>query len=149
MADFSYLDELKVTSEDLSELTLYSIKLPNGKHPTLIGRHGGESNQAYANAVLKRQMKQQKVVKAGAMTVGMVQSNRDHDRQLYPVHVLTGWRDVCDAKNKDVPFAVDECADFVKALPDDIFDEVRNHFGDPMNFRNAADPEGAITKGKN
>ena len=148
MADFSFLDDMKVTGEDLSDCVLFSIILPNGKNPTLIGRHGGESNPAYANAILKGSVKQQKMVKAGMITVGMMQQNRDQDRRLYPMHVITGWKDVCDGSKKDVVFSAEACASFFEHLPDDIFDDVREHFGNPRNFRNAPDPDAAIAKGK-
>lgn len=148
MTDFGFLEEMKVTKEDLSEITLYSIMLPNGKNPVLIGRHGGESNEQYANAILRGSVKQQKMVKAGMMTVGMLQQNRDQDRKLYPLHVITGWKNVCDAKKQDVTFSAEACAGFFEHLPDDIFDEVREHFANPQNFRNVLDPEAAITKGK-
>lgn len=148
MADFSFLDDMQVTGEDLSEMTLYSCILPNGKNPVLIGRHGGESTPAYANAILKGSVKQQKMVKAGMMTVGMLKQNRDQDRKLYPMHVITGWKDVCDGSKKPVKFSPEACTEFFAHLPDDIFDDVRDHYGNPRNFRNAVDPEAAADKGK-
>lgn len=148
MTDFGFLGEMKVTKEDLTEMTLFSVILPNGKNPVLIGRHGGESNEQYANAILKGSVKQQKMVRAGMMTVGMLRQNRDQDRKLYPIQVITAWRDVCDSEGSDVPFSAEACARFFEHLPDDIFDEVREHFGNPQNFRNVLDTEAAITKGK-
>lgn len=148
MTDFSYLDAMAVDQDDLAELTLFSILLPNGKHPTLIGRHGGESNAPYANAVLKKSMKRQKMLKAGIMTVGTLKDNRDEDRALYPQHVLTGWRDVCDAKGVDAAYSKDAMAGFIAHLPDDIFDEVREFFGNAQNFRQTVDTEEAVEKGK-
>ena len=148
MPKFDFLNDLKVAPEDTAELTIYSVELPNGKNPTLIGKHAGETNKPYANRLLKKSVVNSKLVKAGKMDVGMLERNRDQDRALFPIHVLTGWKDVCDAAGKDVAFTPDEAKDFVDALPNDIFDEVRDFFADAVNFRNTVDPEDAVAKGK-
>lgn len=134
MTDFSFLDSMAVTNERTSELTLHSITLPNGKSPTLIGRHGGQTNKPYFNALLKGGAKKVRAVNAGKVNIGMIEENRNEDRGLYPQHVITGWKDVCDARAEDVSFSKDACTDFLKHLPDHIFDEVRNYFGNPDNF---------------
>ncbi len=149
MGKFDYLDTQRVTSDDLSEVTLYTIMLPNGKNPTLIGKHAGDSNKPYMNALLQGSTKQRKLIQNNIITVGMLDENRDNDRVLFPIHVLTGWKDVCGGDGKDVEFSRDECADFIAALPNDAFDEVRNHFGNAANFRDIITPEEAIAKGKN
>ena len=81
----------------LAEMDLYGIELPNGQVPVLIGKHGGETNKPYANAIVKSSVQQSKIVRAGKMNVAMLQRNRDEDRLLYSKHVITGWRGVCDA----------------------------------------------------
>jgi len=145
---FGYLAGLKVKEDDTAEMDLYGIELPNGEVPVLIGRHGGETNKPYANAIVKNSVQQQKIVRAGKMNVAMLQRNRDEDRLLYSKHVITGWRGVCDASGKEVPFSQESCHHFFQALPDDIFDSVREFFGNPANFRQGIDPEDAADKGK-
>lgn len=147
MSDFDFLNQLHVAGDDTSEMTLYQLRLPNGKHPTLIGRFAGESNKSYTNAILKRGVKQQKIIRTGNIDVEILKANRDHDRALFPAHVLVGWKDVCDKNGKDKKFSPEACADFITHLPDDMFDEVRNHFGEPSNFRQEVDTEDAIEKG--
>ncbi len=148
MGKFNYLDTMRVSDTDTSECTLYAVVLPNGKNPVFIGRHAGETNKPYINAILQGSTKTRKMVQANLITAGMLAENRDQDRALFPLHVITGWRDVCDASGVDVEFTRDECAEFIAALPDDQFDELRNHFASPSNFRNVVSPEDAIAKGK-
>lgn len=148
MADFSFLDEMQVNSEDLSEITLYNVDLPNGEHPVLIGRLAGESNPAYMNEILKQSLGRRNRSLAALANVKNLQRNRDLDRKLYPLLVITGWRNVCDVEGKDVPFSSKECVEFFQLLPDFVMDDVRNHFADPGNFSKEIDVEGAVEKGK-
>ena len=148
MSDFDFLADQQVTQDDTAEMTLYSARLPNGKHPKLFGRFAGEANQAYTNAILKRNHAKAKGMRARAPLANDLTENRNQDRELYPKHVIFGWEDVCDAEAVDQKFSPEKCKEFFLKLPDDMFDEVRNFFADPFNFRDQIDPEEATAKGK-
>ena len=60
--------------------------------------------------------------------------NRDEDRRLYPKHILRGWRGVVDSNGDVVEFNPERAAEFVEALPDWLFDELRAFCGDVQNF---------------
>lgn len=139
MADFGFVKEQGVSPEDLIEFTIYTITMPNGKHPTLVGRYAGESNKPYYNALLKKQMKtvsaKQAAFKAGTINEEMVGENREQNRELFPEFVLTGWRDVTDGKGKDLKFTKADCFDFLCALPNEDCDDVFNHFSNRVNFK--------------
>ncbi len=139
MADFGFLKELDVEADDTAELTMMSIRLPNGKNPVLIGKLAGEVNKPYATAVARKALKQQKGARGASVSpevaVTMAGKNRDDDRALFAQHVITGWRDVCDHSGAAVDFSKDSCLDFFNALPDDFFDQIRGFFADPANFR--------------
>ena len=62
------------------------------------------------------------------------QLDRDDDLKLYPEHVITGWGGITDTDGNDVPFTVDNCAAFLKSLPEWLFDRVRVFFKVPENF---------------
>lgn len=141
MADFSYLNSLDVKNEVTAELILHWIVLPNGKSPSLIGRHAGQSNKPYYNAVFKTGIKQTKAMRKNRLTPEMTDENRDEDRVLYPKFVITGWNEMVDSNAQPVAFSQAECESFFKQLPDHIFDEVRDFFADVSNFTNVLDME--------
>jgi hypothetical protein len=149
VADFSYLSSSEVTRDSTAELTLYDVRLPGGGHPTLIGRYAGETNRAYFTPQLEAAMRRQRRARKGQVDVEVLGQLRALDRKLYPQHVLTGWRDVCDADGKAVPFSAAACGDFIAALPWHIFDDVRSFFGDLANFRpDALSDDEAVEVGK-
>ena len=128
--DFSHLSELDVSGRQTVEYTLYHLE----GEPTLILSPATQSNKPYFNALLKRSRKNQAALKAGAINSGMIDGNRDEDRELYPLYIVQGWRRVTDSSGAEVPFAKDVCSSFLHHLPDWIFDEVREFAGSPQNF---------------
>lgn len=133
-ADFGQLQSKKV---DTAEFTFWDIV----GEPKLVVRHAGESNKPYFNEMLrqadhvaKRKLK---------LSVELVQQNRNRDRELYPMHVVVGWKDVKDAAGKIVPYSKDDCAAFLRAIDDEQFDALREFCRDAANFRARADAEAA------
>ena len=150
MTDFGYMAGQQVTSEKLSTMTIFEVTMPNGENPKLTGRVAGEKNKPYFNKVLKSTAKRAKQVQAGAVSADMLAEHRNEDRELFPSLVLTGW-EVVDAAGKSVTFNADNCAQFLSALPDHVFDTVRAYFAAPGNFADGDDqvaPEDAEAKGK-
>lgn len=133
MADFSHLEALEVSTDKTAEYTLHQISV-NGLSPTLIVAPATEVNKPYFNALLKRASKIGRAVRAGNMTTAMIQEKRDKDKELYPKHVVKGWRDVVDRKGKVVKFSVEEVTSFLEQLPDWLFDEVSQFCDNPANF---------------
>ncbi len=138
MADFSHLKALDVSKDKTVEYTLHAITV-NGLTPTLILAPATEANGPYFNAVLKRAGKLSRLSRSGVVSASMLDENRDEDRELFPLHVAKGWRDVVDAKAKPVEFSADECEQFLGALPDWLFDEMRLFAGNPSNFADMID----------
>lgn len=131
---FKHLEQLKITKEATAELTLYSIMMPNGEHPVLVGCHAGEINKPYFNALLKQNIQRVKQRSNKEVTVEMITENRAEDIELFPKHVLTDWRNVYDEKSKPVEFNQDNCKEFLEAVPTHILDEIRGFFADANNF---------------
>lgn len=127
--DFTHLKNLDV-KDKTSDFPIYQI----AGEPELILKPATEANKPYFNAVLKRTRRGMRALKAGAISQKMVADNREEDRELYPQHVIVGWRRVTDAQGENVPFSPESCRDFLEALPDWIFDEIRNFAGDSSNF---------------
>lgn len=141
MADFGFVRQQAVSDGATARFTLYGIQMPTGDNPVLVGRYAGEANRPYYNALLKRQAKRvqatQAALRANAVTPEMIALNRDDDRELFPRFVLTGWENVCDAKGKPVAFSEENARDFLEALPNEDFDEVRGFFSNRSQFRQA------------
>ncbi len=139
-ADFSHLKDLEVTNESTSDFTLHQITV-NGKSPTLILAPASEANKPYFNALLKRSGKTRRQVGSGNINAGLVAENRGEDRELYPQYVVKNWKDMVDAKGKKLAFNREDCEEFIGKLPDWLFDNVRNHAGEPSNFIEMLDIE--------
>ena len=130
MNQFSHLKKLDVDVKTTAEMTLHAV---DGA-PVLILAPALESNKGYFNASLKSSRKHLRSVRNGNMTAALVEDTRDEDRRLYPIYVIKGWRNVQDMNRKDVPFSPEACAGFLDALPNWLFDEVREFAGMPANF---------------
>ena len=130
---FGHLKSLDVRGDTTTELTLHQIDV-GGKSPTLIVAPATDANKPFFNAQLKRSGKSIQQIRAGRITAGMIEDNREEDRELYPRYVIKGWKDMVDAKGKAVEFSVDACTDFIDSIPSWLFDDIRNYCGNPQNF---------------
>lgn len=138
MADFSYLSTLKVEKDKTARLKLHQIMV-NGRSPTLILRPATEANKPYFNALLQRAGK---IQRGQGLSAGMVEDNRDDDRELFPKYIMTGWEDMVDIKDgTDLKFDRETAVDFVRALPDWLFDVVRDFAGSTSNYSEALNIE--------
>lgn len=126
MADFSNLKQQK---QETADFTFWNVV----GQPTLVVRPATESNKPYFNEQLRRadqiQRRKQKLTEA------MVREGRDKDRELFVKYVIVSWKDVKDAAGNVVTFTRDECAAFVAALDDFLFDQLREFCKDESNFR--------------
>ena len=143
MVDFSNVAKLAVTAADVKEYPL--IELAGA--PVLFLRCANEGNSGYMNGVLRLTGQDGKTrKKAMVMDVQAMEDLREHDKELYPAHVITGWRSVLESDGNDVPFTQENCTAFLAALPAWIFDGVRGYAMKPENFVPQIDSE---AKGKN
>ncbi len=140
MVDFSHLGALEVTADKTAEYKIHQITV-NGKTPVLILAPATDANKGFFNALLRRSSKQAAAVKAGKVDVDMIEEHRDEDRDLYPKHVAKGWIDMVDANGADVKFTLQNVTDFLKALPNWVFDDVREFAREPSNFVDSLDVE--------
>lgn len=139
MADFSHLGQLDVGAST-ADFTIHQITI-DGKSPTLILKPATEANKGYFNVLLKRAGKSARKVRAGSINSGLVEENRDEDRDLYPKFIVVGWKDVLDVNGVEVDFNLEDCIKFLAQLPNWVFDDIRNFAGDPSNFIEMIDLE--------
>lgn len=128
MTNFSHLKELEV-KDKTADYTIYQII----GEPTLIVKPATEANKAYFNSVLRQSRRNISALK-GQINAKTIKRNRDEDKKLYPKSIITGWKDVRDNEGKSVKFSIENAGDFIEALPDWVFDDLRGFCGDPSNF---------------
>lgn len=134
MADFTHLKTSKI---DNVEFTFYAVV----GEPTLLVKFAGESNKPYFNEMLKVAEKHR--MRRAKLSLETIKTLRERDRELFPKYVVTGWRGVKDANGADVAFSREECEGFLRALDDDMFDDLRKFCDDPSNFREEINVEAA------
>jgi hypothetical protein len=130
MTDFANLKAMEVRAERTAAFTLYQIE----GEPVLHMAPATEANEPYFNELLKRSKRNQRRINAGNFTSGMIQENRDNDRELYPRFVVRGWNRVVDAKGEVAEATEENVKAFLVALPDWLFDEARAFATDPHNY---------------
>lgn len=147
MPDFSNLNQFAVTELSTARVTLFGITLGNGISPTLIGKPCGQINKAYFNALMRTSAKRA-LQATSRQNLAAAEEHRRVDRTLYPKFVITSWEDVVDANGEAVMFTEENCIEFIRHLPNHVFDEVRAFFLDMNNFTaEAVSVEEAIEKG--
>ncbi len=135
--DFSHLDQLQVTKENTAEYEMYEIDTA----PVLIVRCIADNNE-YQSAIrgkreeITRKLRKERKVKRARARVSdrIFELLRGPDRATYPGTVVIGWKTNKDANGKEVKYSDEACTDFLKALPDWLFDGVRIFCLDANNF---------------
>lgn len=136
MVDFSNISKLEVTGEHTAEYVFEGL---HGQ-PKVRVRPITRANKSYTNAMLKR-LAPSKKNKNTNITVDDIERHQKWDLDLFPKYVLTDWEGVVDTDGNEVEFTEVNAAAFVKALPADMFDELREYCADISNFRDLLDVE--------
>lgn len=147
MADFSHLSKLNPSSDRTAEYAFYQIE----GEPVLYVLPAAESNRPFYNSMLRRAPKTQRRLKGGGINEGLVREARDEDRELYAKFIVRGWKGVVDSEGKEVPFSFEACEQFLTALPNWLFDDLRAFCGELSNFleEDAVTQKDAEDLGKN
>lgn len=129
MSKFSHLSKYEVKADRLIEYVLDDIE----DEPVLFLSPATSENKPYYNKVLRKTAKNPlKAIKK--INAGTVRENRDQDRALFAKYVIKDWKKIFDGEGKEVEFSEQNCFEFLEALPDWIFDQVRNFAASPENF---------------
>jgi hypothetical protein len=129
LSKFDHLKKFEVSKDavryDLDQLT-------GGMY--LMVRPATEANKGLLSESLKRVNARPQRARRAKVSAEKLEQTRDEDRQLYAKHVVEGWGNVRDSDGKVVEFSKEEVLDFLTALPDWVFDELRAFCTDPNNF---------------
>jgi len=129
MSNFNYLKKLEVEGKT-ARCEIHNIP----GEPVLIVKPATEANKPYFNAVLRQSKRNVRAVQSGAINAAMLSENRNQDRELFPKFVVVGWEKVSDADGNFAEFTEENCRAFLDAMPDWLFDKIRNFAGDCSNF---------------
>jgi len=138
--DFSNVQRQAVTTDRTAIFTFWRLE----GNPRLTVRPATEDNPSYMRAILKGSREQMRRLKAGDLTPEMLEENREKDRRLFPKFIIVSWDGVMDASGAPVKFSQDACAEFIAALPRDLFNELRDFCSTADNFRPEADEDGEV-----
>ena len=134
MTDFSHL---KQYNADESETKEYPLTELSGDY-VLIVKQANESNKPYMSEVLRQsgggRGQRKKKIKIDGKYLEKI---REMDKEIYPKFVITGWKGVVDSDGKEVKYSEKKCAEFLQALPDWIFNPLREFCVAPENFLSA------------
>lgn len=131
MVDFSQLAVLEVGQQTV-DYEVYQI----AGEPILKLLPASESTKPYFNALLRKSGKKVRAMQSSRFSGAMIKENRAEDRILYAHHIIKGWSNVTDANGQAVEFSAENVLDFLNALPDWIFEEIRRYASDIQNFIN-------------
>lgn len=132
IADFSQHKQLSIDPANSVEFVFYGI---HGE-PSLMVRHTGEANRQYTNTVLKSDGMQRRLRgRKTKLDIRLLKTAREQDLKLFPKFVVTAWSGVQDSEGNEVPFSPENVEAFLRAIPSDMFDELRGFAGDPDTYR--------------
>lgn len=137
MSDFSHLESLAVKKDSTAEYEFFEIETK----PTLICRCTLDNN-GYQSAIrakrdeITRNVRKRTKGKKERQRINdrILELLREPDREAFPGNVIIGWTTNKDAKGKEVTYSDENCADFLKALPDWLFDNLRLYCYDAQSF---------------
>jgi hypothetical protein len=136
--DFSHLRKYAVTEETTAEYVFSRLQ----GDPSVVLAPAHDCNPAYLRERLAANIKMAERLgstKAGQVTADdMIRNNneeRDTDRRILAFSCARSWGTAPkDSKGKDVEFTPENCHEFFCALPDEMFDPVRNFAANLFNF---------------
>lgn len=127
--DFTNFEELNVSKGATAEFPLDMLA---GKMSLTLSP-ATEANMKYFNQLLKKSRSKMKQISSKKLDVNILGDNRNEDRELYAKYIIIGWK-VNDAKGKPVKFTTENVEQFLNALPNWIFDNVRAFASSPESF---------------
>lgn len=139
MADFSNLKPLHISEETLAEYTFDDIP----GEPSIWLAPATDANQHYQAERLRVSIERAEAAEKAprnrkrkvALTVEDIEADRELDRELLARCCAKKWgTPPKDVTGKEPEFSEANCYDFFKALPNYMFDPLRNFVANPFNF---------------
>lgn len=128
--DFSHLKQ--VSAADRRDFVIHEM----AGSPVLIVSPATRENPAYFEAALALGSSlAERLNVVGKVDREALEEHQRIDRELYPLHVIHGWRGIKDASGADVPFSKENAQELLRRLPSDWLARLRTFCGSASNFR--------------
>jgi len=141
MADFSNLKPLHISEETLAEYTFDDIP----GEPSIWLAPATDANNHYQSERLRVSIERAEAAEKEprnrkrkvSLTVDDIEADRELDRELLARCCAKKWgTPPKDVTGKEPEFSEANCYDFFKAMPNYMFDPLRNFVANPFNFVN-------------
>ena len=112
MGKFAHLKPAVPIGKVTAEYTLWDLE----DEPTLVVRTSADPNRDYRDALMTRVNQSRRKFRNQRDDNALERLQHSLDLELFPEHVVTGWRNVKDGEGQDVPFSAKDCADYLKEI---------------------------------
>jgi hypothetical protein len=133
--DFSHLSKLSArgrTAQWPMPLIDPDNKMPSV--PSLTVKPAGPPNRPYFEENLKAIQSSRVGFGPKGLSPRALDKMRESDYVLFAKHVVTGWESVANSAGQPAQFSRENCEAFLRALPAEMFDELRAFCLQPSNF---------------
>lgn len=131
---FDKYKALSIGIDAEAEYVFYGIE----GEPSVFGKPATEANKPYLNSVLKKGKRLLRRMRGGKMSVEALRESREQDYELYPKHVVKRFGNQ-PLRDDGSPATDEDLGAFLRAIPIDMFDEMRAFYSDPDTFREEED----------
>lgn len=132
MVDFSNVSSLRVGANTTTKYELYDIDMEGA---CLFVTPATRVNTKFTNAQLTLALPYQRQLSSKRLSAEKIANFREASKPLYARHIIKGWENIRDKDGVEVPFDQEVCLQFLKALPDQTFDDLITFCEDESNFR--------------
>lgn len=134
MPNFDYIKALDVQEGQTAEYTFFRIA--GGAKLTVV--HAGSTTPEFLSAVLKKSKvaaHRLRARKDQQLTRADMEATRVEDAELFARYIVKGWENVQESNGSECEFTEENCLEFLKAIPLDMFDQFRQFCLNIENFR--------------
>lgn len=101
--------------------------------------HAGEVNAAYRNDAVRR-VNEQIARASNKLTTAQIDLLREQDADIFSRCIVTGWKNVFFDDGTEAPFNAENVAQWLRAIPHELFDRFRVWAKEAENFRDTPAP---------
>lgn len=132
MVDFSHVTKALDTSNKTVKFEFDMLDTV----PVAIVRPATQSNPDYFSKAMQIGADITKSLKRGkGLSRDTMKKLRERDYELFPKYVIVSWEvPPVDASGAPVDMTPENCEQFLRALPEYVFEEFRNFVGNEYNF---------------
>ena len=130
--DFGNIEKLKVTGDTLQKYPFDNIEMPGAY---VMVAPATRANKGFTTAQMSLALSYQRGGGKVRLSADKVNLLRDQMKPLYANHIVKGWGGIVDAAGIEAPFSQENALAFLRALPDQEFDDLVDFCTEENNYR--------------